>query len=264
MARSSTTWIAGRPNPNPGGKALPERLAARTIAETFRELADPIEIGRSLLALYSGIDPFARPDAPNPDGLPTPGKVPIDMTHRMAALKMFLEYGYGKPLQGVVVDARVRQETTVREERTTVVELREVAKNSPAAREALRTIARAMLGAPVLEQVAVDARHVVPLGGVAETLGHPAPELAAEAVGAPERVAEGSGEQLAGYLDVGDPSPEELEEDELDGEEDGPVAEDVGDQGELAEVHAQMIAELDAAVNGEEKKTPERLPGAVL
>lgn len=259
MARSSSTWKPGIPSPNPTGKmTLGERVAARTIAEAFRELADPVDIGRSLLAIYSGIDPFAKVDDSNPDKLPVQGAVPIDMTHRMAALKMYLEYGYGKPLQGVVIDAQVRQQTTLREERHTVVELRELSRSSPEAREALRTIARAVLGQRT--SVQVEAGNAQPLGGVADPLVRAAPELAPELARAPEGEVRGAAEGAPDDGGVAVSKPEALEEDELLAEEDGPVGEGVA----LLDLHGDMIAELDAAVNGKEKKPAVRLPGDVL
>lgn len=230
MARSSTSWKPGIKSPNPTGKmTLGERVAARTIAESFRELADPADIGRALLAIFSGVDPFAKSDKANPDGLPVPGPVPIDMTHRMAALKMFLEYGYGKPLQGVVIDAQVRQETRVVEERTTVVELRTIAARDPNAREALRTIARAMLGAP--------ASSAPP--ATSSALTRRAPELSSERA------------ELE-VIDV--PSPDAVELDDAVEDEPLPIVDD----------ELRRLADATAAELEEPEKKRVRLPGDVL
>lgn len=234
---------------------LGERVAARTIAESFRSLADPLDIGRSLLAIYAGVDPFAKPDAANPDKLPVPGPVPIDMTHRMAALKMYLEYGYGKPLQGVVVDAQVRQETTVREERTHVVELRTIAARDPAAREALRTIARAMLQ--------VDAGNAQPVRGLAQRFTGPASEpVPHRAQPAIELPAGETGNEPD--LGARPESAHELEDDLVDAVEDGARDGDGGgvESGEVEDdLHARIVDELGDAVN---RRKSERFPGGVL
>lgn len=220
-------------SPNPSGRALPERLAARTIAESIRDVVPGPELARILLCLASGIDPWAD-DArkrPNPDGLPVAGAVPLDWTHRMAALKMLAEYGYGKPLQGVIIDAQVRQETTVREERTTVVELRDVAARSPEARDALRVLARAMLGG-----------QAPPAGRAQHGLARKAPELSRELA---EPVAEHGGH------DAGDDSLGALEE----GEE--PAVDVVELDHEVAVLHDLTLAGNAPGVKRE------RFPGFV-
>jgi len=256
MPRTSGTWLPGMKALNPGGKTLPERMAARTIAEAFRSLADPVDIGKSLLAIFAGVDPFEE-RKPNPDGMPEPARVPIDMTHRLAALKLYVEYGYGKPLQGVIVDAQVRQETRVIEERTHVVELRELASRDPAAREALRVIARAALS----PAVARDAERVGPL---ADGQVHPAPELLSQVPahleGAPVVDAEDLGDHR-----VGGAPAQELDDDELPGDEALADAVDDGEElgGEVGDLHDSIVEALAAAVKGENKQTV-RVPGLVL
>lgn len=263
MARSSATWKPGIKSPNPGGKPLPERLAQRTLAETLRNMLPGEELGRALLTIAAGVDPWAeqRGKKPNPDNLPVPGDVPLDWTHRMAALKMYVEYAHGKPLQGVIVDAQVRQETRVVDERSASIELRELVATDPTARAAMRQLVGAMMGRPALPVLDVQARNATPIGAGAEALSDTTSELTTETVADAHRLAdrhvEGGGDR-----GVSVPTPEELDEDELEGSEDGPVGEDVLGLGELGDLHASMVRQLGETVN--EEKKPTRFPGEVL
>lgn len=124
---------------------LAERLAYRSISDAMRSLADPAELGKALLLIFSGQDPFRGNK--NKDGLPVAKAVPIDMTHRMAALKLYLEYAYGKPLQGLIVDGQMRQ-GSAESSNQRVLDLHVVAKDNPEARAALRQLAQAVLNKP--------------------------------------------------------------------------------------------------------------------
>lgn len=139
MATDVLTRIGGKP-PGLGDRALPERIAARNISEAFRGLRDPMEIGRALLDVFDGKDPAKRRSKDNPDGLPI-DYLPIDMSHRLAAVKLYLEYGYGKPLQGVAIQAMVEHRLGEAER---PLDLRSSAL-PPSVAEALVLIARAVL-----------------------------------------------------------------------------------------------------------------------
>lgn len=129
----------------PSDSPLAERLAYRSISDALRSLADPAELGKALLLIFSGQDPFRGNK--NKDGLPVAKAVPIDMTHRMTAVKLYLEYAYGKPLQGLIVDGQMRQ-GSAESSNQRVLDLHVVAKGNPEARAALRQLAQAVLKKP--------------------------------------------------------------------------------------------------------------------
>ncbi len=130
----------GRP---PGGDApLAERLAYRSISDALRQLADPMEIGKALLLIFAGKDPFTG--SATPDGLPR-GGVKIDMNHRMAAIKLFLEYAYGKPLQGIAIDGQIRAQQ-VASSTQNVTNLRALVEANPKAQAAVRQLAELITG----------------------------------------------------------------------------------------------------------------------
>lgn len=137
-------------------KPLPERLAARTITEAFRSLADPIDIGKALLALAGGEDPWKAIRKKAPDNLPNEAPSPIDWNHRLAALKLYLEYGYGKPQQGITIAAEINARTTVTAENDHVTELRELARSSPDVRELMRALAAKLANPEAIELEASD------------------------------------------------------------------------------------------------------------
>lgn len=128
----------------PPSAPLPERLAYRSISDALRQLADPLEIGKALLLLFAGKDPFTG--SSTPDGMPTRG-VHIDMNHRLAAIKLYLEYAYGKPLQGIAIDGQIRQQHVTASSQQ-VADLRSLAESSPEAKAALRQLAALMTGKP--------------------------------------------------------------------------------------------------------------------
>lgn len=130
---------------NVGAKPLPERLAARTIQQAFRELADPIDIGNALLSVFSGVDPFDDKKPPA-DAMPTTTSVPLDWQHRLAAMKMYLEYGYGKPVQGHTIQAQIEATQRITVETSHVAELRELVSANPQIAAMLEQIARATIG----------------------------------------------------------------------------------------------------------------------
>ena len=129
---------------NPGGKPLPERLAVRTIQDAFRDLADPVDIGNSLLTVFSGKDPFIGREK-IPDHMPQPMSVPIDWQHRLAAMKMYLEYGYGKPVQGHTIQAQIEATQKITIENSHVAELRELVTANPAAAALLEQLANTIV-----------------------------------------------------------------------------------------------------------------------
>lgn len=102
-------WTKGGPSPNPGGRARPERQAARSLAMACREAASDEEIAEWLLTIASGRWPDIRPlkaDAAKPLSIAMDSGPP-DGTHRMGALKMFLERRDGQPMQAVVLKAEL-------------------------------------------------------------------------------------------------------------------------------------------------------------
>jgi hypothetical protein len=101
-----------------------------------------MEIGKALLLIFAGKDPFTG--SSTPDGLPR-GGVHIDMNHRMAAIKLFLEYAYGKPLQGIAIDAQLRQKH-VASSTQNVTDLRTLVESNPKAKEAVRQLAELVTG----------------------------------------------------------------------------------------------------------------------
>lgn len=159
-----TRWKPGMPSPNPTGKSLPERIAARSISEACRDLVDPSDFARTLLAIYSGVDPFDA-DEPQPDYMPRTIPSPPDWTHRMAAAKMFGEWAYGKPLQGIAVQAEIRQQTELTSGTGGPVDVRAL---SPEAQQALRIVAQAVLGRvtqTVIDVPSDDRGETVAAGG---------------------------------------------------------------------------------------------------
>ncbi len=116
MARSTTSWQKGAPSPNPGGRALPTRIAARSLALVCKEAVSDEELVDILLTIASGRWPEIRPAPKNPKG-ETPTMIdmtsPPDGTHRMAALKEFILRRDGQPMQSIAliadIEARARR-----------------------------------------------------------------------------------------------------------------------------------------------------------
>lgn len=149
LGKTDDRWKKGMKSPNPTGRSLPERLAARTISEALRNMIEPDEFGRALLSIFAGQDPFAE-ERKDGDGSPVPGAaaVPLDWTHRMQAAKMFAEYAYGKPLQGVVVQAEIDSRHTFADQQRGRINVRDL---DAGARAALEAGLRKALGAPSSE-----------------------------------------------------------------------------------------------------------------
>jgi hypothetical protein len=133
-----------RASPNPSGLARPENIAARTIGEACRAAHSAHELQEMLWSIFAGVDPFAAArEVPNPDNLPMPAPVPVDWQHRMKAGELWANYAHGKPLQGVVVDAQIQQQTTVVTTSLGPIDPRAL---SPEVRAALRVVAEAAVG----------------------------------------------------------------------------------------------------------------------
>lgn len=141
-------WAGGKAV-NPGGLTRSDNAARRKIGEALRELVTAEELGRALLAIAAGEDPFeSRRGKKKPsDGMPTIAGDPLRWEHRMMALKLFLEYHSGKPVQGVHVEAQVEQRIQVEGHVTTgPIDFRSM---PPEVRAALRLAAAAALGRPL-------------------------------------------------------------------------------------------------------------------
>lgn len=168
----------GTKSRNPYGRAAPDQKARRSIGEVFRSLASSEELGKALLAIAAGVDPWAKERKRNPDNVPAPalGGGEIDWSHRTAALKLFLEYHSGKPVQGVVVQAEIDQRIAIEGQITTgPLDLRAM---SPEQRQAFRIAALAALG----KLPAGGAR------GVIDAISVPTSAAAPESVGERDRL----------------------------------------------------------------------------
>ena len=170
--KTSTSWKPGQTAPN-GNRPLPERLAQRTIQQAFRELADPIDIGNALLGVFAGMDPFNKLKPPAENGMPRDVPPPIDWNHRLAAAKLFLEYSYGKPVQGHVVMAQIENTMKVQVEHSHTAELRSLTENNPEARALLRQLAATIAGAAATPSTPPPPATMTPVLDVAssEVLG---------------------------------------------------------------------------------------------
>ena len=88
-----------------GGPTRTTRRYQRSLAITIREEFPPDEMFRWLRCVAAGIDPDARPAEGDPNG--SVSQTPIDMAHRLRAMKMLLERGLGKAAQLIVTEAAV-------------------------------------------------------------------------------------------------------------------------------------------------------------
>ncbi len=130
------------------------------LAEILRSVGNPEEIGFALLEMFRGRDPYQKERT---DGMPVVVKELSEST-RIAALKLYMEYAYGKPLQGVVVQAQVQHQNNMQES-DTVQNLRELAARDPETRAAMMAIARKM-APPLVEPETSEAENMVIRGVV--------------------------------------------------------------------------------------------------
>lgn len=136
---------------NPSGVTITERQAKRRISEVLRELHTPEEFGNAMWSILEGVDPFAakRRKVRPVDGLPvlSEPEEPIKWEHRVAAGKLYAEYAWGKPLQGVVVEGHMEQRIQIEGAvQTGPIDFRTM---PPEVRAALRAAAAVALGRPV-------------------------------------------------------------------------------------------------------------------
>lgn len=119
-------WRKGGPSPNPYGRTTSQRVAARNLAVTIREMHGPDESAWWLRCVMAGVDPDARDASGVPVwkrcadagelvrvevGSESILKVP-DWVHRVAAKKLLDERGYGQPAQHVTLEGEVRAHMT--------------------------------------------------------------------------------------------------------------------------------------------------------
>jgi hypothetical protein len=136
---------------NPGGLTRTERQVRRRIGEVGRELHTAEEFLSAMWSILEGVDPFAdkrKRQARPADGLPVLGAAeePIRWEHRVAAGKIYAEYSWGKPVQGVVVDAAIDQRVQLEGgAQAGPIDFRSM---PPEVRLALRAAAAAALGRP--------------------------------------------------------------------------------------------------------------------
>lgn len=107
-------------SPNPSGKALPEKLAARSLALACQDAATDEEIAEWLLTIaIDGKWPEGRPRRGGHKPVTTPERTalveagPPDGGQRMAALKEFLLRRDGQPMQAVVLKADIEARARV-------------------------------------------------------------------------------------------------------------------------------------------------------
>ena len=146
MANPNPThrWTKGQASPNPTGKAKPQLAAARTLAAHLREAVSDAQIGEWLLAIFAGRDPFVKVN--NTDNLPQAPSVPLDWTHRMAAMKMLLERRDGMPMQAVVLKGELEMRARAIDDAAGVIQ---VSTLDASARAALRRGLAHALGEPI-------------------------------------------------------------------------------------------------------------------
>jgi hypothetical protein len=143
--RGNPTWAPGVGG-NPSGRAHRDKVAARSLAFTLREVVSDEELARVLTCIMRGEEPF-------PKETPGLGSTPPDWGVRMAAIKMLLERRNGMPMQEIHVKAELEALVA-----TTSVPLVDAINLDALPRAALDALEEGLAGA--LEAGAIDAEAV--------------------------------------------------------------------------------------------------------
>lgn len=154
-----TAWKPGQCG-NPLGGVRPENRAKRNLSLALRELVSDEEIGGWLLALIAGRDPFAKKRRENADALPSSADIPLDWTHRMAAMRMLLERRDGMPMQAIALKAELDLHTHAVANASDRID---VTKLSDASRDALENDLRLILGQAPVSLTASPSRLTPPI-----------------------------------------------------------------------------------------------------
>lgn len=115
-----------------------------------------------MLSIAGGQDPWASTER-KPDNMPTELAGPIDWNHRLAALKLYLEYSWGKPMQGVAIQAEIAMTQTIASDHEHVSEIRSIVGADPQARELMRALAAKIAGVPAPPAIAPPVIDLIPM-----------------------------------------------------------------------------------------------------
>ncbi len=163
-SRGNPAWVKGGASPNPSGRALPERLAQRSLTIACQAAATDEEVAEWLLVIASGRWPDIRP-APKPAKGETPIAVdlttPPDGAQRLAAFKEFILRRNGQPMQSAVLQAEILVRARALENANDAIDLDELDPIAAGAVELM--LRRKLLGeANTAGAIDVDSAEVEP------------------------------------------------------------------------------------------------------